>query len=632
MRHLRVFLLGFLVVAFSGCGRTDDRTETGKTEPANTSDDGSGSGQSKSSSGGTGSVASAKDFSMVPNNTVFLASVRPSEALNSPFFKSLPNQDEIAQGLAEFQEIWGTEASNIARVSVALWPGDGNVLPGLMEAAMSEQAPPEAIERDAPIPVPEVKPKLDEVNCDPQPGDAFQPPPQQGGPDMMMQMLKGFVPKVDGAMYIQFNNPVDLDQFIQKKVPEDRRPQAVTLDGVTLRLFSNVPLGGGVAVWQPNPNMMVVTLKNDVKDVLKNTGASEFAAQAVAEGPNAVATFQLSFAPLKGLLQFAAGMAQGQVEDAEDLPKQLTSLSLFVGLNDGADVSLLIDTNDPKAVDNIKKAIDQQYQGLEPQVQMAAQSLPPGTTEEIRTSAQAVAQEVYDSVKSDAKGNQYRLSLRVPAKATEVVAQVAAEQKKLVVGMNNLKNIVLACHIFHEQHEKFPFPAGAPNLPEAQKNKLSWRVHLLPYWDHAPLYRQFKLDEAWDSPHNKALIDKMPDMFKFSAETKPGHTQFVAPQGMSFVVDGDKSRSFADMTDGTSNTIIILTVAPDKAEPWTKPGGFELDPTKAAEVLGGHPAGFLAAFGDGTVRVLSGSIEPETLKALLTIDGAEPVSPNDLGQ
>ena len=34
---------------------------------------------------------------------------------------------------------------------------------------------------------------------------------------------------------------------------------------------------------------------------------------------------------------------------------------------------------------------------------------------------------------------------------------------------------------------------------------LSWRVALLPYLEQIPLYNKFKLDEPWDSPHNKAL-------------------------------------------------------------------------------------------------------------------------------
>ena len=35
------------------------------------------------------------------------------------------------------------------------------------------------------------------------------------------------------------------------------------------------------------------------------------------------------------------------------------------------------------------------------------------------------------------------------------------------------------------------------------KPLLSWRVTILPYIEHSMLYREFKLDEAWDSPHNK---------------------------------------------------------------------------------------------------------------------------------
>jgi hypothetical protein len=624
MRHLRLFLLGFSLLAFLGCGETEDKTEPGKTEGAGTNQP-----KSTSSGGNTVSAASAKDFSMVPNNTVLLASVRPSEALKSPFFKSLPNQDEIAKGLAEIKEALGTEPSNIARVSGALYPGDGNILPGLMEAAMPQQGPPGAFERSDAIRAPEVEPKLDEVNCDPQPGDAFQPPPQQGGQGMMFQMIKGFIPKVDGAVFIQFNNPVDLNQLLQK-LPEERRPQAALSDGVSLQLFANVPVAGGMAVWQPNPTMMVVTLKNDVKDVLNNTGASEFAAQAVAEAPSAVASFQLNFSPLKGLLQFASGMAQGQVEGAEDLPNQLKSLSLFVGLNDGADVNVMIDTTDPKAVENIKAAFDQHYQGLESEVQMVSETLPPGTSEEIKSSAQTVAQELYDSVKSEAKGNQYRLSLRVPPKTTDVIAKVAAEQAKQAIGRNNAKMIGLACHMFHDLYNSFPFPAGASNAPEENRNKLSWRVHILPFIEQEPLYREFKLNEAWDSPHNKALIEKMPDIFKTTDATKPGYTQFVAPKGMGFVVDGDRARRIPDFTDGTSNSIMVLTVAPDKAEIWTKPGGFDIDPTKAAETLGGHPAGFLALFADGFVDVLPGSIEPETLKGLLTISGGETTSRFDV--
>lgn len=628
MRHLRLFLLGILLLAYLGCGKTEDKTEPAKT-PTETADR---TGESKSNTGasGTGATASAKGFEMIPKGTVLLASVRPSAAMSSPFFKSLPNQDEIAQAMSEMTQNVGFDATNIARVSVALWPGDGNVFPGLMNAARPMQPQPgaiqpETIQREA-FPAP----KLDEVDCGPQPGDGFQPPPE-AMPNMMVQMFQNLIPKVDGAVFVEFNNPVDLNQLVQK-IPENERPQAVTAEGLSLQVFPDAPVGGGVAAWQPNPKMVVMTFRNDVADITKNTGTNELATQAAAEGANATASVQLSLAPLQKLLEMGASMAQGQVEGGENLAKQLKSLSLFVGLNDGADVSLLIDTTDPSAVKTIKDAIDQQYQGLEGQVQMVSQDLPPGTDEDVKDSAQAVAQEIYDSVKSEAKGNQYRLSLRVPPEATEVFVKVAKEQANITRDMNSLKNIVLACLGFHEAYGEFPFPAGLADAPEDQRNKLSWRVHLLPMLDHANLYRQFKLNEPWDSPHNKALIDKMPDWYKLSNETKPGHTQIVAPAGKGFVVDGDNVRRIQDFTDGTSNTIVALTLAPEKAEIWTKPGGFELDPAKAAEVLGGHPAGFMALFADGSVHVLPGSIEPDMLKALLTIAGGEPVSPYDLEQ
>jgi hypothetical protein len=150
-------------------------------------------------------------------------------------------------------------------------------------------------------------------------------------------------------------------------------------------------------------------------------------------------------------------------------------------------------------------------------------------------------------------------------------------------------------------------------------------VHLLPYIDQGPLYEQFKLDEAWDSEHNKALLEKMPDIYKLAGEPKPGYTQVVAPAGKGFIVDGDAVRGLRDITDGTSNTIMVLTVKEDKAEPWTKPGGLAIDPAKAAEILGGDAQGFLALFGDGSVQDSDPKMDAEKLKALLTISGGEPV-------
>jgi RNA polymerase sigma factor (sigma-70 family) len=55
---------------------------------------------------------------------------------------------------------------------------------------------------------------------------------------------------------------------------------------------------------------------------------------------------------------------------------------------------------------------------------------------------------------------------------------------------------------------------------------LSWRVALLPFLEQDNLYRQFKLDEPWDSPHNRKLIARMPAVFAAVARTPRPHMTY----------------------------------------------------------------------------------------------------------
>ncbi len=77
---------------------------------------------------------------------------------------------------------------------------------------------------------------------------------------------------------------------------------------------------------------------------------------------------------------------------------------------------------------------------------------------------------------------------------------------------NNLKQIGLAMHNYASAN-KDDFPPAAV-CDKKGKPQLSWRVLILPYIDQNELYKQFKLDEPWDSEHNKKLIEKMPAVYK----------------------------------------------------------------------------------------------------------------------
>ena len=96
--------------------------------------------------------------------------------------------------------------------------------------------------------------------------------------------------------------------------------------------------------------------------------------------------------------------------------------------------------------------------------------------------------------------------------------QQARDAARGSVSRNNLKDIGVALHNHHAAINAFPMAGSEQNSASAAKgSQLSWRVHILPYLNHNDLYQQFHMDEPWDSPHNKSLIDQMPAVFQSPA-------------------------------------------------------------------------------------------------------------------
>jgi Protein of unknown function (DUF1559) len=196
---------------------------------------------------------------------------------------------------------------------------------------------------------------------------------------------------------------------------------------------------------------------------------------------------------------------------------------------------------------------------------------------------------------------------------------------------NNLKHIALAFHNYHASKNAFPAAAvlGADNTP-----LLSWRVLILPYIEQQPLFDEFHLDEAWDSPHNKGLLAKMPSIYApvVVKEGMPENsTYYQGFKGAGCVFEGENGQGIATITDGTSNTLMVVEA--DKLVPWTKPVDLIVDDDKEKPLpkIGGQfEAGTTAAFCDGAVRFLKKEIAPETLRALITRNGGEVIAADDL--
>ncbi len=224
--------------------------------------------------------------------------------------------------------------------------------------------------------------------------------------------------------------------------------------------------------------------------------------------------------------------------------------------------------------------------------------------------------------------------LTVVIDQSEVDKGVAAsgldeEPKKVPGGQarNQLKQVGLAFHNYHEVYSAFPRHDGSG---DGRKVGLSWRVHLLPFVDEAVLYNEFKLDEPWDSEHNKSLIEKMPAVFNSPGVTDAGKTAIHVFTGHGTPFDGDKGKSLRDFTDGSSNTILAVVAGADTAETWTKPGGLAFDLKAPSKSLGTIPdPTFMALLADGSVRSISTMVDPTTLANLIQIGDGNPIAEFD---
>jgi len=191
-------------------------------------------------------------------------------------------------------------------------------------------------------------------------------------------------------------------------------------------------------------------------------------------------------------------------------------------------------------------------------------------------------------------------------------------------GQNNLKQIALAMHNFHDANGRMP--AHAIYAKDGKTPLLSWRVAILPYVEQDHLYKQFKLDEPWDSPNNKRLIPLMPRVYAAPGAPpagEPGRTNYRVFVGKGAGFDGSpRGLRLVDIPDGTSNT--LMAVETNDTVVWTKPEDIPFDAEKALPKLAPIHAGLVsAAYFDGSVRMLSAMIDEKLLRALITVAGGE---------
>jgi hypothetical protein len=219
----------------------------------------------------------------------------------------------------------------------------------------------------------------------------------------------------------------------------------------------------------------------------------------------------------------------------------------------------------------------------------------------------------------------------VRVSALEDTARGTATAAERLKSAEKMKTIALTMHEFVSQFGLFP-PAAV--ISKDGKALLSWRVLILPYLGEDKLFREFKLDEPWDGPHNRKLLSRMPAVYAAPKKTKdPSTTVYQVFTGKDTVFEGPRGLRIADISDGTSNTIMLVEAV--QAVPWTKPADLLYDAKKPLPALGGvFPDGFHYALADGSVHFCKKRFRENVLRLMITRNDGHilPVLPAGLEQ
>ena len=224
------------------------------------------------------------------------------------------------------------------------------------------------------------------------------------------------------------------------------------------------------------------------------------------------------------------------------------------------------------------------------------------------------------SLKADYTAPQISSNALIPTTAIAIGMLLPAVQKvreaaQRTSSINNLKQIALAMHNYNSTYGAFP--AAAICDKKTGKPLLSWRVAILQYIEEEALYKQFKMDEPWDSEHNLKLAKNMPKVYFHPKANKPGddktHYRLFYGKGAAFELN--KPTQIINITDGLSNT--LMAVEAEEPVVWTNPNDLAFDPTKALPKMLSIDGKFSAAYCDGSVRSFKVPIDPEIFKLLI---------------
>jgi hypothetical protein len=174
-------------------------------------------------------------------------------------------------------------------------------------------------------------------------------------------------------------------------------------------------------------------------------------------------------------------------------------------------------------------------------------------------------------------------------------------------------------------HQMLGYPPAY--LQDADGSRqLSWRVLILPYIGGQRLFDLFRLDEPWDSEHNRKLLKYRPGVFStLDEEISATHTTMLALRAKGSLVADSTPVSPNDVSDSLESIMVLAEVKADKAVEWTRPDDIdEAMFDQISEWLEDRDGKTYVGMANVTVRSMPSDTPAEELrKAVNVADDAE---------
>ncbi len=141
--------------------------------------------------------------------------------------------------------------------------------------------------------------------------------------------------------------------------------------------------------------------------------------------------------------------------------------------------------------------------------------------------------------------------------------------------VNRLSQVQLGVLGYHTVYGSYPRDI----VSEDGVPLLSWRVLILPWLEETALRESFRVDEPWDSNHNRALINRMPEAFAPRRQRVADKTSIRLATGEGTGGAGNGS----DTIEAPSHTLSI--VESEELIEWSRPGDFVFNTADPASGL-----------------------------------------------